>query len=321
MMTRHTRTASHIPGVRLRRAVLVAALLLGLAAVAAPRPAAAQVVAIVNGLPITSLDIEQRERLERLSAQKPITRDQALKLLIDDKLKITVAKRYGLDPSDAEIDASFAQIAQRTRQTPEQFTQTLARAGISANALKSRIRADMVWQQLIRGKFGASLQVSEGELANAMATDDKDKGKDEVGYYYTLRPIVVIVPRGSSDVTIDSKRREAEAIRSRFQDCTTGLAMARGLRDVAVRDPVRRSSADLSPQLREILSKLEVGRVTAPEPTPQGLEMFALCEKRPTKTESPEKRALKEKLYTQRFEREAKKFLEETRRSAIIEYR
>lgn len=321
MMTRHNGTVSPSPAATRRRSALLAALLIGLAVAAAPRPAAAQVVAIVNGLPITALDIQQRERLERLSSQKTLTRDQAFKALIDDKLKITIAKRYGLDPSDAEIDASYAQIAQRTRQTPEQFTQTLARAGISANALKSRIRADMVWQQLIRGKFGSSLQVSEGELSHAMAADDKGKDKDEVGYLYTLRPIVVVVPRGSSEATIENKRREAEAIRARFRNCTAGLAMARGLRDVAVRDVVRRNSADLPQQLRDILSKLEVGGVTAPEPTPQGLEMFALCDKKPTKAESPEKRALKEKLYSQRFEKEAKKFLEETRRSAIIEYR
>ena len=61
------------------------------------RPAAAQVVVMVNGLPITSLDIQQRERLERISGGKAVSRDQALKALIDDKLKITIAKRYGLD--------------------------------------------------------------------------------------------------------------------------------------------------------------------------------------------------------------------------------
>jgi len=293
-----------------------AALLCGLATIGAPRAALAQVVVMVNGLPVTALDIQQRIRLEALS-QKHVSRDQAIKLLIDDKLKITVARRYGVEMSDAEVNANFADIARRMRQSPDQFEQTLTRSGVSATALKNRIRADTVWQQLVRGKFGASLQVSEGELANALKSDDKD----EIGYIYTLRPVTVVVPRGSSGAVVDAKRREAEAIRARFQGCDQGLAMARRLRDVAVRNPVRRNSAELPAPLRELLSKLEVGRLTTPEMTAQGFEMFALCDKKTTKTETAEKRQLKEKLFTQRFEREANKFLEETRRSAIIEYR
>jgi peptidyl-prolyl cis-trans isomerase SurA len=294
----------------------VAAALLAAVATAAPRPAAAQVVVMVNGLPVTALDVQQRMKLESLS-QKHVSRDQALKLLIDDKLKITVAQRYGITLSDAEVNANFADIAKRMQQSPDQFEQTLLRSGVSSSALKNRIRADTVWQQLVRGKFGASLQIGEGEIASVLRSNEID----EIGYIYTLRPVVVVVPRGSSGAVVDAKRREAEAIRGRFQGCDQGLAMARRLRDVAVRNPVRRNSAELPGPFRELLSKLEVGRLTTPERTAQGFEMFALCDKKQTKTETAEKRQLKEKLFTERFEREASKFLEETRRSAIIEYR
>lgn len=317
-------SASTCPGnaATLRRFVMAAAIA-GVAfgaSLVGTRPAAAQVVVVVNGLPITELDIGQREKLERLSGGKAVSRDAALKALIDDKLKITISKRYGLDLSEAEVQQSFNQIAARTRQSPEQFSQALTRAGISPNALKDRIRADVLWNQLVRGKFSSSLNVSDGELAGMMR-DNNAKEQDETGYIYTLRPIMVVIPQGSSPAVIDGKRREAEAIRARFQDCTRGVAMARGLRDVAVREPVRRSSADLPEQLRNILAKLEVGQVSTPDATPQGLEMFALCEKKATKTETAEKRQLKEKVFNERFDKEAKKFLEETRRSAIIEYR
>lgn len=304
---------------RLAMVAAIAAATLG-AGLMSVRPAAAQVVVVVNGLPITNLDIAQREKLERLSGSKAVSHDQVLKTLIDDKLKISIAKRYGLDLSEAEVQQSFNQIAGRTRQSPEQFSQALSRAGISPNTLKDRIRADVLWNQLIRGKFSSSLNVSDGDLASMMRNNNA-KAEDETGYIYTLRPIMVVIPQGSSATVIDGKRREAEAIRSRFQDCTRGVAMARGLRDVAVREPVRRSSAELPEQLRNILAKLEVGQVSSPDTTPQGLEMFALCEKKATKTETAEKRQLKEKVFSERFDKEAKKFLEETRRSAIIEYR
>lgn len=298
----------------------VAALFLITAVCTAAVPAAAQVIVVVNGLPITSLDIEQRMRLEKLTSPKQHTRDQILKMLVDDKLKITIAKRYGLELSDSDVELSFGEIAKRTRQSPEQFSQALLRSGIAPSALKSRIRADIVWSQLVRGKFGASLQVSEGELALA-AQANQGSAKEETGYIYTLRPIILVVPRGSSEGTMEAKRREAEAIRARFNGCDAGIAMARGLRDVAVRDPVRRSSADVSPQLREILAKLSIGQLTSPEQIAQGLQMFALCDKKQSKSDTPEKRELRDKIFAERFEKEAKKFLEETRRSSIIEYR
>jgi peptidyl-prolyl cis-trans isomerase SurA len=90
---------------------------------------------------------------------------------------------------------------------------------------------------------------------------------------------------------------------------------------VAVREPITRSSADLSAQLREILEKIEVGHLTAPEVTTQGLQMFAVCNKKETTAESPLKREVREQLYTKRFESESKKFLEEIRKSAMIEYK
>ena len=57
-----------------------------------------------------------------------------------------------------------------------------------------------------------------------------------------------------------------------------------------MRAPIRRNSADLSPALREVLAKVEVGKVTPPEVTAGGVEVFALCEKKETNSDSPTKR-------------------------------
>lgn len=97
--------------------------------------------------------------------------------------------------------------------------------------------------------------------------------------------------------------------------------MARALRDVAVREPITRSSADLSPQLRELLGNMQVGHLTAPEATQQGLQMFAVCSKKETTSESPLRREVREQIFTKRFESESKKYLDEIRKSAMIEYK
>jgi peptidyl-prolyl cis-trans isomerase SurA len=283
-------------------------------------PATAQVVVIANGSPITEYDIQQRTKLEASATQKTANRQQIINDLIDDRLKLSKAKVYGLEVDDSEVNRTFEGMATRQHITVQQFSQVLERAGISPNTVKARIRAELTWQQLVRGKFGSSLQVGDSDIANAL------KGRNEseapaVGYIYTLYPVTIVVPRGASEATISAKRSIADNLRSRFVSCNEGLAMARALRDVAVREPVTRSSADLTTQLREILGSIELGHLTSPEVTAQGLQMFAVCSKKETTSESPLRREIREQLYTKRFESESKKFLEEIRKSAMIEYK
>ena len=82
-----------------------------------------------------------------------------------------------------------------------------------------------------------------------------------------MRPVVFIVPRGSPDAVYDARKRDAEALRARFLNCNDGVAFARALPDVAVRDQVSKFSADLAQQLRGILDSTAVGHLTPPEQT------------------------------------------------------
>jgi peptidyl-prolyl cis-trans isomerase SurA len=253
------------------------------------------------------------------SNHKTPTRQEVINELIDDRLKIAKAKVYGLELRQAEVDAAFENLAKRQRVSSQQFAQALERAGISANAVKARIRAEITWTQLIRGRFGTSLQVADADVANALRA--RNENENSVGYIYTLYPVTVVIPNGSNAATVDAKRRIAENLRGRFVSCKSGLALARALRDVAVREPITKSSADLAPQLRELLSKLEIGRLSAPDVTAQGLQMFALCDKKESTAESPLKHEMRQQIYAKRFEAEAKKFLEDIRKSAMIEYK
>ena len=297
---------------RTRLAVAIVALAFG-------APIHAQVVVIANGSPVTEYDIQQRLKLDAISQKSP-NRQQVINDLIDDRLKIARAKVYGLEVGDSEINGAFENMATRQHITTEQFTQVLERAGISPNTVKARIRAEITWQQLIRGKYNSSLQVGDSDIAKALK--DKNEGDaPAVGYIYTLYPVMVVVARGSNESVISAKRSEAESLRSRFASCTDGLAMARGLRDVAVRDPITRNSADLNPQLRDLLGNIQVGRLTPPEVTAQGLQMFAVCNKKESATDSPQKREMREQLFVKRFESESKKYLDEIRKAAMIEYK
>ncbi len=290
------------------------------AAVAAtPVVVQAQVVVVANGSPITAYDIEQRAKLIQSSTHKKPTRQEVIQDLINDRLKITKAKSYGLEVSDEQVNSAFANLATRQHISVQQFIGFLARAGISPETIKARMRAELTWNQLVRGKFQASLQVGESDVVKALGGPSVETAA--VGYIYTLYPVLVVVPSGSSAAVIAAKKREAESLRARFTNCKQGLDVARALRDVAVRDPIARSSADLAPQLRDLLDKMEIGHLTTPDTTAQGLQMFAVCEKKQTKTDLPAEREARNKIFAQRFQKESQRYLEEIRKSAMIEYK
>src|SRR5256885_9442064 len=107
-------------------------------------PAAAQqVVVVINGDPITAIDIAQRTKLIQISAHKTPTRQEVLDELIDEKLKLQIAKRYKLDITDSEVDETFKSIASRAGSTPDNFAKALSGQGVSVDTVKARIKADM----------------------------------------------------------------------------------------------------------------------------------------------------------------------------------
>jgi peptidyl-prolyl cis-trans isomerase SurA len=290
-----------------------------LAALFVPSAATAQVVVVANGSPITELDIAQRTKLLATSTHKAPSRQEVVQELIDDRIKIAKAKVYGMEVSDTEVDSTFATMAQRQHMTTQQFSQVLERSGIMPQTVKARVRAQLTWNQLVRAKFGSTLEVSDADVTKALIeTKESDTG---VGYIYTLYPVVVLAPRGSAETLLRAKLQEADGLRQRFTSCDTGLRIARSMRDIAVREPVTRSSSDLPEQFRNLLASIELGHLTQPEPTDQGLQMFAVCNKRQTTADTPAKRQAKEQIFNKRFEVESKRFLDEIRKQAMIEYK
>jgi peptidyl-prolyl cis-trans isomerase SurA len=303
----------------LRAGALGAAALMVAAAIGGAQ--AQNVVVFVNGEPITQLDIDQRSKLLEVSSptHKAPPRQEVLDELIDEKLKVREAKRWGIDPSDSDVDAAFTAAAQRFHQSTDQFVQTLTKAGVTPQTFRARLRADLVWQPLVRGRYQSSLEIYDQDILAEMLNKKSDDDS-ATGYDYTLRPILFLVPPGSAATVFEDRKKEAEGLRNRFRSCDDGLPFTRALRDVAVRDQIIRSSADVPADLRKGLDDVPVGQLTAPEITTLGVEMFAVCAKDPSKSDnSAGKKQAKETLFNQKFEQQSKRYLQELRRQALIE--
>jgi peptidyl-prolyl cis-trans isomerase SurA len=282
---------------------------------------AQSVVVMVNGEPITNFDVEQRSKLTFLTTHKTAERQQVLNELIDEKLKIKEAKKFGVDPGTSDIDQAFAGMSGRMRITPEQLSKSLESQGVRPETLKARIKADMVWTSLVRGRYKESLQVGEKDVAAAVQVSGGEDKQAAEAFEYKMQPIVLVVPRGSATASIEARQKEAEALRSRVQTCAEANALFKSMSNAAIREMVTKTSADIPPVLREVLDKTPIGHLTSPEITKQGVEMVALCGRQPTTIDTPKKKEIREKMYAEKFEAKSKWYLQEVRKAAMIEYR
>ena len=292
----------------------LAALLVLAAATAGAQ--AQNVVAFVNGEPITQLDVEQRSKLIEASTHKAPSRQEILEELINEKLEIREAKRWGIEASNEDVDQAFTGAAQRAGgMTTDQFIQALTKAGVTPQTYRARLRAQIVWPALVRGRYQSSLEVFDKDVL----VEKPPEGT--TNYDYTLRPVLFIVPPGSPASAFEDRKREAEGLRGRFTSCDQGIKCISGLNGVIAQPQIVRSSADIPPEARKALDSVPFGQLTAPDITKNGVEMFAVCGKDPSKADnSPDKKQAREALFNQKFEQQSKRYLQQLRRQALIEY-
>jgi peptidyl-prolyl cis-trans isomerase SurA len=305
----------------LRLLALAAASVAGIALTACVSPLHAQTVAVmVNGEPITDFDIEQRSKLDFITTHKQASRDEVVNELIDEKVKIREAKKFGVDPTSSDIDQSFAAMSSRMRLTPEQLEKSLESQGLRSDTLKSRIKADMVWTSLVRGRYKERLQIGEKDVNERVKAEGGDAQQSDA-FEYQMQPVVLIVPHGSAPSAIELRQKEAEALRARVQSCADANNYFKTMQNAAIREPVTKTSADIPEVLRKVLDDTPIGHLTPPEVTKQGIEMVALCVRKPTTIDTPKKREIRDKMYAQKYEATSKSYLQEIRKAAMIEYR
>jgi peptidyl-prolyl cis-trans isomerase SurA len=119
---------------------------------------AQQIVLLVNGTPITDLDIAHREKFLEMSNHKKPSRQEAINSLVDETLELREAARYSLEPTDADVQQAYDNVAENMGVDAQKLTQILSNGGASGDTLKHRLKAQIAWSTLVRGRFKVSLE-------------------------------------------------------------------------------------------------------------------------------------------------------------------
>lgn len=302
---------------------MLATLAMLFAASVAGTPVVAQtaIKVIVNNKPITTYDIKQRAGLLRLTTGRggSGTTRQAMEELVNDTLKMQEATRAGLNVSKAEVDEAYATLAGRVKLTPSRLTQVLRQSGINPETLRSRLESEIAWTQILRARFQQEVRIAESDVIAALRKkDDEDTNKS---MEYRVQGIVVVVPAKSSAGTKAQRRREADKYRAQFTSCNEAETLARQYREVVVLPIKTRLETEIPGELKKELDKIAVGKVTAPQTTSNGYEMFALCDKQEIASNVAARMEVEDELRDKEGQQLSRRYLRELRRRAIIDYR
>ena len=253
--------------------IAISTLLAGL-----PAMAASEIAVIVNKDPVTSFAIQQRAAFVKLRRMKGDPRQLATDELIDEALKKQETRRLGIRMPDEAVEQAYRKFSADNKLTPDQLEQVLARAGFSSKAFKEYIRVQMGWGQAVQASMRSGTQrLSEEDVVQRMLAQGGNKPSTTE---YQLQQVIFVIPAAKRDALKTSRMTEANGMRNRFNGCESNYTIAKGLRDVTVRELGRVSQPELPTAWKDSVSKISSTGTTPPLATEKGVEFLAVCSTR-----------------------------------------
>lgn len=153
---------------------------------AAPSASSNRILAVVNGDVVTQAEVLSRSRLFALNAgvgASPETiarlRPQVLRLVVDERLRIQEVQRRRIGVSDQDIAEAMGDIERRNGLPNGAMRAQLRNAGIQPRVLFDQIRAQIGWGRLLRQALGPLGEISEQEVAGAIANRRTQEARAE----------------------------------------------------------------------------------------------------------------------------------------------
>ncbi len=242
------------------------------------------VAAVVNDAVVTTYDVRQRMKLMLISAggripaeAMPQLQAQALRDLIEERLKIQETREWDLEISEEEIQDDLTMMAAQSNLTVDQMEEEFNKAGISLTTLKEQIRSQIAWPQLVQGRYRDRVRVSDDEVETTLERMREDVSKEQ----FLVSEICIPVDNPSQAQQyyqgalqlIEQMRRGVPfaVVAQQFSACTTA-AVGGDLGWVR--------AGELDQELDAAIRELPPGSVTNPIPSDGAFIILAVRDKR-----------------------------------------
>lgn len=236
---------------------------------------ASEIKYVVNNVAVTSYDIQRRAAFLKLQRQK----GDAAQEMIDQALRNAEVARLGIKVTDEQVDGAYANFAKNNKMPLKTLDQILSQSGVTKSHFKDYIRGQMGWNQAVSARFRATGNNGPNKEQNLVRDMLKKGGSKPKSTEYMLQQVIFVVPANQRG-EMGKRKREAEAMRQRFQSCETTRSFAKGLIDVTVKDLGRVLEPQLPADWAEPIKATKSGGATIVRETERGAEFIGICSAR-----------------------------------------
>lgn len=287
-MERSYLIAKHYPRplpVRLRVVgIMVLAALLAATCGPAQAQPEARIAAVVNGDPITIMDLMNRTRLVVFGAGLAPTEEnmnrlmpQILNGLIDETLQRQEAKAQNVAVREQEVEAALDNMEKRNNLPPGGLDEFLTSKDLEKSTLLSQVRSSIAWAKLVDRRLRPQVEIGDEEIDEAFRRIEENQGKPQL--------LVSEIFLAADDSSTDSRVREsALRIVQQIRAGASFEALARALSQNAT----AASGGDLGwliesqfdDEIGRVLVTMEPGQVAGPVRTSAGYHIILLRDRR-----------------------------------------
>ncbi len=240
------------------------------------------IVAKVNNEIITNIDLENRLKmaldLSKLPDEKEIKerlKPRVLDGLINETLKIQEANRLGIFVSNQEVTSQINRLETRLRIKNNSLLANYKKKGIPEITILNQVRSQLLWEKLIFNIIIKNISISDKQITETFDLLIKKSGETE----YNLSEIFISLDNIEAEQRINSiyskiNTKNFLLLAEQFSDSIISNSNT-------VNNWTRESL--LNEEIKNSVSKLGVGQVSAPVKTSSGYYIILLNDKRKTK--------------------------------------
>jgi peptidyl-prolyl cis-trans isomerase SurA len=265
-------------------------------------------------------DEEIDETLKRLKehANEPQSRVAEIFLAVDNPTQDGEVKRLAEKLTEQmRQGARFSAVAQQFSQSA-----TAAVGGDIGWVSPDQLPPDLgkVVAQLKPGDLSAPIRTGGGYYLILVVDRRTGSGAGEQGPVYDIVQVVFPMPAQASEAVRRAAMAEAEAVRAEAKDCP-GLLRLGKAKAPQLSSQGRLRASEISPEMRNLVSQLPIGRASQPIVQKNGVGVIMVCAKSNPTGGGLNREEVTETILRQRLDTLSRRYLRDLRRRAYVDVR
>ncbi len=269
--------------------------------------------AIVNGDIITSYDVEERVKLSRelLKLNKYKMSDaeiekKVLSEMIDDKIKVDEAKRFGIRITPEELSDATLRMEKYLNLPAGGYNELVKNIGIDKAIVNKQIEADVIWMKFVYSVLRSYVKVTDSELELLI-----ENMKQEKQFNYEI----------SSLIADKSKLEKLAPELSKISNCEDFISFAKKNGEAGSGAKFTILDSQMDKNLKHVIAHHNSSFPTKPVEINGNNTVFFICDKQafvPTFTDE-EKEEYRFSILQSKLDAFANKYFEKLKASSVID--